>query len=244
LYNASLKNNKIKDLQKPKDSITSYQLRIPLSKIFGQNFLAQDSSKTFKSDSLFKVYFKGFAIVPDAAFAGSNALTYYNLSDSNTRLSFYITYKRTGLADTSVVNNFRVTGGLTASANNIIRNRAGSEISKFNILNHPTTGDTVIYIQTTPGTSAELKIPGLVGLSNRIIHRAELIMDQVYSASDNKYFTPPNYLFLDLKDTNKVYRSVPCDFSASTGQPDNLRSFGGYRTLVKNANGDSISRSF
>ena len=204
------------------------QLRIKLNTNFGQQLLAKDSSNAFLSDSAFKAFFKGFAILP---VGGGNALNYFSLADTNTKLAVYYRTIKNSVIDT-VVTNFRF-NFFTASANNIARNRAGSEISQH--VAHPPAGDDVIYIQTTPGSYAEIKIPALATLSNRIIHRAELIMDQVYSTNTlDNYFTPPNYLYLDLKDSiaGNKYRPVPCDFTAPNGQPD-FATFGGFKTTIK-----------
>ena len=214
------------------------ELRIKLSAALGLQFIAQDSSTTsaFYSDSTFRAFFKGFAIVPDNL---GNALSYFNLADTNTKLAVYYKYKRPALTDTVVVTNFRL-NVLANTANNIARSRAGSEIAQNT--NHPATGDNFIYIQSSPGSFAELKIPGLKGLSNRIVHRAELIIDQAYSPLQlNQYFTPPSFLFLDIKDTGKYYLPIPCDFTVAGGSPD-LSSFGGYKTTAKDASGNNIAR--
>ena len=209
------------------------QLRIKLNNSFAQSLLARD---TIRTDSLFKDFLKGFAIVPDNS---GNALTYYSLTDVNTKLAVYYKYKRTNLADTSVVNYFKLYNG-DHSANKIEGNRTASEIAQNT--NHPAAGDNFIYIQSSPGSYAELKIPGLTGLSNRIVHKAELIMDQVYSPLQlNPYFTPPSFLFLDIKDTGTNYLPIPCDFNVSGGAPD-FSTFGGYKTTAKDASGNTISR--
>ncbi|MFX5945148.1 DUF4270 family protein, partial [Acinetobacter baumannii] len=62
-------------------------------------------------------------------------------------------------------------------ANFITRNRTGSEIA--NRLNNASRPDSLVYVQTTPGTFVQIRIPSLGSLSNRIIHRAELIAEQV-----------------------------------------------------------------
>ena len=227
--------------QRLSDSVKAFrdtsnnQLRIKLSNSFGQSLLARD---TIQTDSLFKDFFKGFAIIPDNS---GNALTYYGLTDANTKLAFYYKYKRANLADTTVVTNFSLYPG-DHSANNIVRNRSGAELNNFSNTNSNPAGDNFVYIQTTPGTYAELKIPGLTGLSNRIVHRAELIMEQVFSTSafDN-FLTPPPFLFLDIKDTSNSYRPVPCDFTSAGGQPD-IRTYGGFKTTVKDPLGNSIAR--
>jgi len=213
--------------------LSKNQLRIKLNNSFALALLAKD---TIKTDSAFKDFFKGFAIVPDNI---GNALTYYSLTDGKTKLAIYYKYKRTGSTDTSVVTNFSLFPG-NQSANNIVRNRTGSEISQNT--NQPPAGDNFIYIQTSPGSYAELKIPGLTGLSNRIVHRAELIMEQVSPNPLDTIFTPPNFLFLDLRDSAKgAYHAVPCDFNTIQGQPD-VGNYGGFKTLVINASGKTVAR--
>ena len=219
---------------------TTNQLRIKLDNAFGQSLLSQDSLTGLKSDSAFQTFFKGFAISPDFSYGG-NALSYFNLQDSNSKLAVYFRFiDATNVTDTTVYN-FRLTS-FAGDANYVARNHAGSEI--LNHLDHPATGDDVIYIQTTPGTSAEIQIPGLSGLSNRIIHRAELVMDQVYSPNTlDNFFATPSILYLDLKDTagGGSYRPIPCDFNTLSGPP-NIATFGGFRTIAKDPFGNDISR--
>ena len=219
----------------PGDTSTN-QLRIKLSAALGQLFLSQDSSANsiFFSDSLFKAAFKGFAITPGNT---GNALSYFSITDSKTKLAIYYKYKRAGLSDTSGVTNFNLNPG-SVSANNIVRNHSGSELSQHT--NHPPAGDDLIYIQTTPGAYAEIKIPGLDNLSNRIIHRAELVMDQVAPLPTDP-FAPPTILYLDLKVNDTLYRPIPCDFAILNSQP-NITTFGGFKTAAKDPFVNNIAR--
>jgi hypothetical protein len=228
----------LKDTFKGFEENSPKELRIKLNNSFGETLLSRDSATGFGSDSLFKAFFKGFAIVPDINFGG-NALTYYSLADTNTKLAVYFKYSADSKVDTTVIN-FRLTSS-SATTNNIVRNHAGAEITSH--LSHPPAGDDVIYIQASPGTYAELKIPGLTGLSNRIIHRAELVMEQVHSfdATDG-YFTPPSILYLEQKVSDTTYRPIPCDFNTLSGQPNFGRfGFGGGRTTAKDFGGNPIS---
>ncbi|HUS01758.1 MAG TPA: DUF4270 family protein [Chitinophagaceae bacterium] len=213
------------------DSSANHQLRIKLSASLGLRLLSQD---TIRTDSAFREVLKGFAIVPENI---GNALSYFNLEDFNTKLAVYYKFKNTtGKIDTTV-NYFRFTAAAN-SANNIVRNRNGAEMNSFTNTKNP-AGDNFIYLQTAPGSYAELKIPGLAGLSNRIVHRAELILEQVYSPLPvNQLFSPPDFLYLDIKDS--IYHPIPCDFSVIQGQPD-IISFGGYKTIVK-VSGQNIAR--
>lgn len=228
-----------------KDSIHAFQeeasnqLRISISTSLIRNFI-NDSAKVFRSENDFINYFKGFAIVPDEA-TGGQALNYFDVSNVNTRLSIYLRTTNNGKTDTSVVNL-----GLTGQSglsNSIIRDRGTSEINTN--LTHPSTGDSVVYIQTSPGTYASLTIPGLTGLSNRVINRAELIVDQVYSPNSlNNIFTPPLNLYLDAKDpsiNNGAYIPIPCDFS-STELQTGFQYMGGQVKQATDDAGNPISQ--
>ncbi len=200
-----------------KDSIHGYQeeaanqLRIPISKTLIESFI-NDSAQIFRSDANFINFFKGFAIIPDET-TGGQALNYFDFSTSH--LSLYLRSTNAGTADTTVVN-FALSG-LSGLSNSIIRDRGTSEITDH--LANPAGGDSILYIQTSPGTYALLNIPGLNGLSNRVINRAELIVDQVYSNnSSNDIFYAPRNLTLDVKDSSLVngkYIQIPCDFSGT-----------------------------
>jgi hypothetical protein len=224
------------------DSVKSFrdtsknQLRIKLSNSFAIALLAKD---TIRTDSIFKDFFKGFAIVPDNA---GNALSYFSLTDGKTKLAIYYKYKRTNLTDTAVVTNFGLLPG-DQTANNIVRSRTGAEVVNFSNANTNPTGDNFVYLQTAPGNYADLKIPGLAGLPNRIIHKAELIMEQVATTSTlDGIFMPPSFLFLDLKDsTNGAYHPVPCDFTILEGRPD-IANFGGFKNIVNGPGGINIAR--
>ncbi|MEO7802467.1 MAG: DUF4270 family protein [Ginsengibacter sp.] len=214
------------------------QLRIKLENAFGESLLKKDSNSIYKNDTAFRDFFRGFAIVPDTLFGGNN-LTYYNLLDTATKLAFYYKYPLTPTTDSTVVVNFSFTA-LTASANPISHNREGAEITSH--LQKPSEGDDVIYIQTAPGSHAQLTIPGLDTVSNRIIHRAELIMEQVYSSTsfDNN-FLPPNYLYLETKISNDSLKPIPCDFYTISSVPD-LLTFGGSKKNVKDIFGNTVAQ--
>ncbi|MEO6288315.1 MAG: DUF4270 family protein, partial [Ginsengibacter sp.] len=126
-------------------------------------------------------------------------------------------------------------------ANTITRERGLSEITGN--VSHPPTGDNFFYVQTSPGSYVNLKIPGLQGLSNRVIHRAELIAEQEYSGLSDIDFAAPRVLYLDTKDTstNDRYIPIPCDFTTANQQP-NFSYFGGIGKSYIDAQGKSLSR--
>lgn len=243
-YNNTLLGEKLFSPQRLKDSIHAFredannQLRIPVSKALIQNFI-DNAATFFVNDSSFIANFKGFAIVADQA-TGGQALNYFDLSSTSTRLSIYVRSSKASVKDTSVID-FPMTV-YSGEANSITRQRGASEITQH--LSHPAKGDSLLYIQTSPGSYVQLTIPGLSVLSNRVIHRAELIVQQLYSptALDN-IFNTPTYLYLDTKDTstNGTYIPIPCDFTTNE-LSTNFNYLGGLSKKVLDATGNSVSQ--
>lgn len=105
---------------------------------------------------------------------------YVSLSDTATKLEVHYRKKNGGSVD-SVYSSFRLNpfigpGPANAPASNasnyIERNRNGFPV-KTN------TDPNVHYLQTAPGTFVNLNIPALATLSNRVVHRAEIIVEQI-----------------------------------------------------------------
>lgn len=182
-----------------KDSITN-QIRIRLDNNFAQQLFAQDSSDTavqnaFATDSLFKRKYHGFAV---KALSG-NGLMYISLTDAATRLEVHYRKFRREKYDTTY-NSFvlHYQGSLvtnSATANYVHRDRAGSESAN--------PAADAVYLQGSPGSYVNLHFPALYpdSFTNRIVHRAEIIIEQI--PNNNFYdsiFSPP-LLYLDLVDT-------------------------------------------
>lgn len=214
------------------DSVKAYldttvnQLRIRLDNSFGQRLLLYDTAGTtggYSSDSAFRNKFKGFALQS----ISGNALMGFNLSGSNTKLAIYYKDDNNNAPvdkwDTAVAYFTFTT--LSGSANLIKRDYTGTPLASAS--NGTTTPpDDLVYIQAVPGSYATLKIPGLAGLGNRIVHRAELIMEQVYDHTDTM-FLPPSGLYLDAYDAAaSAYRNVPYDFYFDASGASNIATFG------------------
>jgi len=211
------------------------QIRISLDPAIANRFMKQYDStdgNAYQSDSLFRTFFKGFAVSPSAGSPG-NALIRINLLDSNTKLALFYNYKIPDSANrTAAVSYFRFSTGspgvpVSGSANHIKRDYNGSGL-QTNLANAG-TNDSVLFMQTSPGTFATLKIPGLSGLQNSIIHRAELIAYEAPAVSSpNLVLTPPRFLLLSSYDSSKrVKINVPNDF-VYTSSAANISTFGGY----------------
>lgn len=210
--------------QGPDTVVVKNQMRIKLDNSFGQRLLKYDTS-FYGSDSVFRRHFAGFAVMPDSTSGGRRALAYFNLKDANTKLTFFYKARYSGKSDSVQVTNF--TFNNYRSSNKVNRTISGTEYATA--LNSATTNDERLYIATSPGAYASIKIPALPNLSNRVIHRAELIVTPVVNAGSETYGVP-NFLFLDAWDsTLNLPRTIQNDFvqNPSTGEY-NLSTFGGF----------------
>lgn len=198
---------KIVDIKRLKDSGYYFQdsginqIRLRLNPSFGQRLLnTYDSTNAYLSDSAFKLAFKGFQIAADPGVG--NALLKINLLSADTKLALYYKYDRRDSVgkQTAAVKYFTVksitTANASAHSNYIKRDYSGTQVENY--YPSPHTNDSLLFLQTGPGIYASVNIDsGISSFPNVIVHRAELIVDQVpdqlYS-SDNT-FSPP-YLFL------------------------------------------------
>jgi hypothetical protein len=203
---------------------TAGQLRIKLDALtnnFGRRLLNYDSTDAYKTDSAFSTYVKGFAIVPDVN-QGNALMSFAIYNNPKTKLAIYYHYPKDGQT-IKTVSYFGFTAS-SAQHNYIHREFSGSSLAQAS---GTTTEDPLIYLLNTPGSYATVKIPGLRNMSNRVINRAEFIVEEVYDPTD-KIFTPPEGILLDVYDsTLSDYKYVPYDFV-----PDNsgsgLVTFGVY----------------
>jgi len=242
----------ITDPRRLKDSVKAFsedainQIRIPLSTAFGNKLLKQfDSTNAYLSDDQFASIFRGISIVPES---GSNTLLRINLNDTNSKVALYYKYKKRDTTgnDTTLIAYFRPNGITSGASNNIIRNRAGSQSAQY-LNNLPTIQDSLLFLQAGQGNYVRIKTPGINTLSNRIVHRAELIMEQeLDNATFDGIFTAPN-LFLCATSTHidsGDYRFyIPKDIVATGqgGQVENLSTFGGNVIYKTDPSGKKIA---
>jgi hypothetical protein len=222
---------RLKDSVNNRFERASNQIRIKLRSDVARRFISiYDTTNAYRTDSAFKSLFAGFALTVDQA-APANALIHINLADTNTKFALYYNSSSKGatLRDTAVAY-FRFNSFSGGSANFITRNRIGAEIAKYTASTNKS--DSIVYVQASPGAYVRVRIPGLKGLSNRIIHKAELIAEQVPDdanlSTTDAYMTPPRYLLLSAIDTveNRKY-NIPNDYVFSPNQGPNKATFGG-----------------
>jgi hypothetical protein len=135
-------------------------------------------------------------------------------------------------------------GSAGAHANVISRDYTGSQISQH--LSRPAGGDSIVYIQTSPGSYALLEMPSLDGFKaakgNVIIHKAEFSMMQLASPpaeQDGLLIAPPN-LYMDYYDTDSLLQQpfLQDGFSNLTYSPSQV---GGIQKYVTDPNGNLVS---
>ncbi len=226
---------------------TKNLLRIRLPDAFGQLLLDQDSSagKPYNSDSLYRSFFPGFAIVPDHLGSGSNgnALMSFDISDTATCLRLYYRYSKNGNPDTTF-RKFGINNGFGVSnANNIQRDYNGSQLA--NHLNSLPAGDSLVYIQTTPGSYAIVQTTSLdafkAAKGNVIVHRAELSMQQIHSPGEfDEIFAAPNFLYVDYFDTS-TNKQTPLLTDGFINNQYNPALLGGTRKFVQDKTGNTVA---
>ena len=194
------------------DSVVN-QLRIRLNDQLGRSLLDQDNiTGAFQNDSIFKVFLRGFAIIPDSLNSG-NALHYFSFTNGNTALQlYYRVQKPDNKFDTTRTEFVFVPEVIrSANANKIHRTYTGSVAEPVIASGLPAS---LAYIQTAPGTSTTVRVPGLDTLAgkNYLIHRAELVARQIYQGPlqvENSFLQPALHLF--TLDANAKNAPIPFD---------------------------------
>jgi hypothetical protein len=221
-------------------------MRIRLDRNLGVRLKNYDSTAAtnfaYKSDSFFRAQFQGLGIVATGNQPlNQGALAYFNLRDPNTKLIVYYKYKKAlnPTQQDTLQSNFTLAINSFAAANPIARTK---QFSYANTIANGNANDPELYLQSSPGSFALVKIPGLKDLSNRTIHRAELIIERVpggdQNSFDNDYpFDTPPLLFLDAIDSTNNNRptGIPNDFqpALNTALGYDLLSFGGDENTKK-----------
>jgi hypothetical protein len=218
-----------------------------LNALYNRDTTVIPGNNAFRSDSTWKLIYKGFGIITDSTFSGKKGLFYCNLTNPLTRLEVHYRIKNAGRIDTGFASfGFAqsVSGATRRSGFmwNIARTYAGAEISN--------PAADAAYIQAGPGTYANVEVPALTGMTNRIVHRAELILEQVPGApAVDTIFSAPAYLYMDLIDTGtNNFRPIPYDLNPDIGYPIypglsnfNFGYFGGFRRFKQDAFGKTIN---
>ncbi|NSL86707.1 DUF4270 family protein [Chitinophaga sp. Mgbs1] len=223
-----------------RDSVSVYgkkepaQIRIKLSNAFGNELLQQKSNAAFKNDSSFRAYLRGFAIVPDTSLGSNRSMFYVNLNDADTRLTVY--YKNS--ADDSLISKFTYNANTSASSVFLSHNYNGSEAARY-LNTKNANGDSILFLQSSPGIYSKLSIPGLENFPNVAINKAEVVVTQITTgpADMNDLFIAPSQLYLEqfTDDKQNKTKTLPDDIRTAPNNP-----IGGTRQVVTNFGGVQI----
>lgn len=209
-------------------------IRIKLDYSWASQLFARDSvsshplNNAFYSDSIFRNFYNGLAIVPDGS--SGRGLFYVTLADTSTKLEIH--YKKTngGIKDTTY-SSFKI----VANKDNIVPLPSSTanfyERSKFGAVMSPTSNE--LYIQGgINGTFANLSIPALATMPNAVVHRAELIVQRIPTDPYfDKVLPAPSYLYVDFKDTGSANNYKPVYFDLNPNLTYNPDSKLGYDFL-------------
>jgi hypothetical protein len=234
-----LKEFKYFSFKQLKDSVRN-QIRIRLNTA-GQNWvrsnwLQKDTNNVFKNRDNFVASNNGFVIKPRNN-VGNCAIKVGLSANISSRFEIWYKYKTGATVDTAIQNFFFSAGNfspwISADANYIKRDFSGSAMQTAA---NTTAADNLLYIESTPGSFAKIKIPSIKSFPNKMVHRAELIIeeDPTYRSLNNFY--APNRLLLDCFDTTTGtprFKSIPSDYYYSSGNFD-FAYFGGDRKNVDN----------
>lgn len=234
--------------QRLKDSVTIIRrdttkianvIRIRLDNSFGQRLLGYDTTGAndgYSSDTAFNMKFKGFAIKSTSG----NAVLGVMASNASMRVYYRYADVTSGVKDTTATFGFMIP--TSAYANYIGRDYSGTQLQATSGDN---TADQILYLQNMPGSYALLKIPALAGMSNRIIHLAQLQAESIYDPSDTSFYAPN--LFIDpFTNRNGQNFNLPYVFSDYILQnpagitPTALALFGSIYDYKKDASNNLI----
>ncbi len=209
------------------------QLRIKINNQFAAKLLTFDTSNfsPLNNDSAFRAYLNGFAIIPETN-GSANALMSVNVSDTASYFRLYYRVMKNGTLD-STYKDLKFNRVLPSAAiNSIQRDYNGSEIQK-NITQN-TKGDSLVFIQATPGSYAMLKIPSIdefkKSKGNVMVHLAEIQMDEIATPGRQQgLFYAPLFMYSEVYDTttNLFYPFLSDGFTSGTFD---IETFGGLRT--------------
>jgi hypothetical protein len=188
-------------------------VRVPLTNSLGTRLAAFDTinhaNGGFLNDSIFQSLFKGLVVKTNGA---GNALSYFDVFDNTkTKLTVYFRTTVNGVKDTSAADFIHLSYsdfGISdaGGAGNTIKKTPGGNWATY--LANANLKDDKLFIQSSPGSYAGIKVPGLSTLDNRLIHLAELVAYRIPSAQDNILSVPP-LIYLDkinsAKDTAYLF---------------------------------------
>ena len=208
-----------------KDTVnTANELRITLDTNWARRFVFYDTTAGdgYNNDSIFLTKFRGLEVRAAESSPEKRAIAYFRLTENaRTRITFYCRIQNNGRTDT--IAPYFIYKTRYPESNIVRRTPSGNYVTN---IGNATPNDQQVFIQATPGSYAAVQIPGLAGIPNCVIHRAELIMEKSPSIDENLYPPPPRLFIEGLSgDTSVTIRN---DFIlANSAAGYDLASLGG-----------------
>jgi hypothetical protein len=200
------------------DTISFPHLRIPLSQTLGEELLSLDTTVT-RSSVDFIEYFNGIHFRPTLPTGG---LLSFDLNNQPFRGGIYLYYRDDG----GVKREFQFEiNEFAARMVNYQHDYEGSPAGE--VLGNFEAGDTALYLQGMAGLNAEIQLPDLSGLGERVIvNKAELIVELKMPQS-GELFEPAGQLLLSTIENGRL-RSISDVSIANNPQSVGMdRGFGG-----------------
>ena len=205
------------------------QLRIRLDNAFGEQFVNFDTTHQYINDSSFRSNFRGLAIKMSAASPSKTGMAYFNLNTENSRLTIYARVTVNGQVDT-ISPYFQANYRYTA---NLIKKTPANGYLTY--LNNGNPDDDKVYMQSSPGSFATVKIKGLdtFQTTNRVIHRAELILEKIPSVGEETYGPVPLLFLNAVNEVGDSSITIRSDFTY-TGDGNNNYDVSGFGGVFQN----------
>jgi hypothetical protein len=199
-----------KKLKFPTDS-TVNQIRIKLDPAFGLRLKNIDSAG-YSRDSNFQTKFNGLSL---KVLNGPNGLFFVNLGSALSKIQVYFRYKNNNITDTVSINM-----GVTGASQTVcsIKNTFNGSYARQTA---GTAQSQYLFVEGNQNAGVRLNVPALSNLNNRVVHLAELYLEEDPDpAGSNQFFTaPPNLslTYMDVANNSDTLFPLDVQLTGSSG---------------------------
>ena len=200
------------------------ELAIKLDDALAQKLYEADSLDMINNDA-FVNFFKGLYVESQDLSSGGALMSLYTLATGSNLTMHY-----TKVTDTLVTDSLQFVYRINANSARVSSFRHDYSTTAFadQLVEHPESPDSLIYLQTMGGLRAKIDIPTLdnwrdsvSGDSNIIINKAALVFQVDTVASDYHNYRVPSAIVLRAIDGEKTeeqdgYLYLPSDFGVSS----------------------------
>ncbi len=194
------------------------ELAIKLDNSLAERLIQADSLDMVDNEAFVK-FFKGLYVESQDISNDGALMSLYTLATGSN-----LTIHYTKVTDTLVTDSLRFVYRINANSARITSFRHDYSTTEFadQLVEHPESPDSLIYLQTMGGLRAKLDIPTLEnwrdsvsGVNNIIINKAALVFQVDTVASDyHRYRIPADLILTGIDEEGKEY--LPADFALSS----------------------------